>query len=329
MPPTLPSSARSHDSRESQTPLDPRTPGLRDSKQEPLRERRLRSLLDDFGSQLRRGEGPKEDSSPTRLRPSGLPRIDRLLGGGFPIGCLSEITGPASSGRTSLLLSALARTTRVGGLAALVDRADAFDPASAEAAGVVLDRVLWVRAPEWRSALRSIECLLKTEGFPLVVLDWASPSAPQPFASRPPAHPPLPPPWQAPRPGDPRPPAEGRSPEAKGRELLRRKGSKAREAIPRSALPHSALPRSAWLRLSRLVAGRDCALLLLSSERLAGSQAATALEMQPAVARFSEEPALLEALETHVVLARHRSGPGTRMARIRMKLEPGVDDETA
>ncbi len=56
----------------------------------------------------------------------------------------------------------------------MVDRADAFTPPSAEAAGVDLERVLWARAPgEWRSALRCTERLLETEGIPLVVLDLA------------------------------------------------------------------------------------------------------------------------------------------------------------
>jgi RecA/RadA recombinase len=99
-----------------------------------------------------------------------------VLGGGFPRRRLSEIAGPASSGRTSVALALLARATRAGELAAVVDAADAFDPASAEAAGARLERVLWVRAPGLREALRSAERLLEAGGFALVLLDLATPS---------------------------------------------------------------------------------------------------------------------------------------------------------
>jgi hypothetical protein len=101
----------------------------------------------------------------------GRPAIDRVLGGGFPRGSLSEICGSASSGRTTLALSLLAATTSKGELAGWIDGADAFDPPSAERLGVDLDRVLWVRASSWREALSATERLVQTEGFPLVFLD--------------------------------------------------------------------------------------------------------------------------------------------------------------
>jgi hypothetical protein len=86
---------------------------------------------------------------------------------------MSELVGTACSGRTSVLFSLLARTTGESAeLAAVVDRGDAFDPLSAEAAGVDLARTIWVRAtPGWRESLRCTERLLQTEGIPVVVLD--------------------------------------------------------------------------------------------------------------------------------------------------------------
>jgi recA bacterial DNA recombination protein len=75
---------------------------------------------------------------------SGIPAIDALTGG-LPRGCLTEIYGPASSGRTTLLLAALAAATRRGEFCAVVDASDSLDPQSAVAAGVELDRLLWVR----------------------------------------------------------------------------------------------------------------------------------------------------------------------------------------
>jgi len=78
---------------------------------------------------------------------SGVPAIDALTGG-LPRGCLTEICGPASSGRTALLLSALAAATRRGEFCVVVDASDALDPPSAAAAGADLDRLLWVRCSE-------------------------------------------------------------------------------------------------------------------------------------------------------------------------------------
>jgi RecA/RadA recombinase len=131
----------------------------------------IETLLRDLGPRLRRGPAASEN----RLErcSTGLPDLDRLLGGGFPRGRLSEIAGPASSGRTSIAQALLAELTRSGSVVAVVDLADAFDPPSAKCVGVELRRVLWVRAPQLREALRSTERLLQASGFALVLLDLA------------------------------------------------------------------------------------------------------------------------------------------------------------
>jgi hypothetical protein len=129
---------------------------------------RLDTLLRDLGTRVVRGGG---EALPDGCFPTGLARLDRLLGGGFPRGRVSEVVGPGCCGRTSLALTLLARTTAQGELAALVDRADAFDALSAASAGVDLERVLWVRPPGVPEALRSVEHVLQTGGFPLVLLD--------------------------------------------------------------------------------------------------------------------------------------------------------------
>src|SRR5579864_6370824 len=78
------------------------------------------------------------------LAPSGVAALDALTGG-LPRGALTEIFGAASSGRTSVLLAALAAATARGEFCCLIDASDSFHPASAVAAGVALERVLWVR----------------------------------------------------------------------------------------------------------------------------------------------------------------------------------------
>lgn len=126
---------------------------------------------------LRTGSRLAEDLAQQQREPrlaTGLDGVDRLLGGGFPRGRLSEITGPLSSGRTSLAMALAAAATRAGEVVAWIDPADALDPASLEAAGVVEDHLLWVRPPGARDALRCAERLLLAGGFALVVLDLAS-----------------------------------------------------------------------------------------------------------------------------------------------------------
>ena len=137
---------------------------------------------------------------------SGIDALDTLTGG-LPRGCLTEICGPASSGRTTLLLAALAAATQRGEFCALIDACDTLDPQSAAAAGVELDRLLWVRCGEstrrersprrhrnaetnsWNDqiqlhgenqtehrleqVLRATDLLLESGGFGLIALDLA------------------------------------------------------------------------------------------------------------------------------------------------------------
>jgi hypothetical protein len=132
---------------------------------------------------------------------SGIVEIDALTGG-LPRGCLTEIYGPASSGRTSLLLAAIAATTRRQEACAFVDVTDAFDPPSAAAAGMDFKSLLWVRCdpdskknaprrhrdaekfslhqptrsprawePCLEQALKTTDLLLQSGGFGLIAID--------------------------------------------------------------------------------------------------------------------------------------------------------------
>jgi len=100
------------------------------------------------------------------LVPSGISGIE------LPRGCLTEIIGPASSGRTSLLVSILAAATAREEVCALVDAEDSFDPVSAAAAGVCLPRLLWVRCSHnAEHALKAADLLIQGGGFGLVAMD--------------------------------------------------------------------------------------------------------------------------------------------------------------
>jgi recA bacterial DNA recombination protein len=94
---------------------------------------------------------------------SGIPALDALTGG-FPRGCLTEICGPASSGRTSVMLAALASATSRGEYCAVIDASDSLDPHSLAVAGVDLDRLLWVRCGELKGAPSLSPRFLRRQG---------------------------------------------------------------------------------------------------------------------------------------------------------------------
>lgn len=100
--------------------------------------------------------------------PDTLPAAGRA----FPRGRISEITGPRSAGRTSMLHALLAAGTGRGEHAALIDLYDAFDPPSADAVGVDLARLVWVRCSgNAEHALRAADLLIQAGGFGVVALD--------------------------------------------------------------------------------------------------------------------------------------------------------------
>ena len=101
---------------------------------------------------------------------TGIPEID-LLTGGLPRGALTEIYGPACSGGTSFLFSALNARTEHEEACALIDGSDTFDPCSAAAAGVDLKKLLWVRCHSIDQTLRATDLLLQSGGFSFIAVD--------------------------------------------------------------------------------------------------------------------------------------------------------------
>ena len=118
---------------------------------------------------------PGADGPPLeRLASSGHPDLDAALGGGLRRGHLSEIAGASSSGRSSIVVGALAAAADRGEAVALVDTCDTFDPASAAARGLTLSRLLWVRdTGDPSRALKACSLILQAGGFGLVILDLA------------------------------------------------------------------------------------------------------------------------------------------------------------
>tara|TARA_Y100000588_G_C14207200_1_gene905150 strand:+ start:56 stop:775 length:720 start_codon:yes stop_codon:yes gene_type:complete len=121
-------------------------------------------------------------SCPNIQAKTGLKILDKHLNGGFPRGHLSEIIGPKSSGRSSIMCAALAAATKRGEIVALIDAVDSFDPVSGQAAGIELNRMLWVRGQDIshlhaermiERAIKSAELVCRAGQFGLVVVDVA------------------------------------------------------------------------------------------------------------------------------------------------------------
>ncbi len=133
---------------------------------------------------------------------TGIAEVDAITGG-IPRGCLTEICGAVSSGKTSVLVATIAAATRREETCVLIDAADSFDPASGQAVGVDFSKLLWVRCsqhelshkaragrpvspnPSFMEArasspalkleqvLKTTDLILQSGGFGLVALDLA------------------------------------------------------------------------------------------------------------------------------------------------------------
>jgi recombination protein RecA len=109
--------------------------------------------------------------------PTGIAAVDREAGG-IPKGALTHVCAPAgvTSGRTTLLLSLLAQVTGKELFCAVVDASDSFDPESADAMGVCLSRLLWVRCVDHgmqavEQAFKAADILIQNGGFGVIAID--------------------------------------------------------------------------------------------------------------------------------------------------------------
>ena len=134
-----------------------------------LREKKLdRTLTSALPERLGEDAVAPLDSAALNRALAGRDGLQNDAGaGGLPRGQVSEVVGPASSGRTSVAWAALAAATRRGESVALIDTFDRFDPPTAKACGIELSRLLWVRGqavsktttaidPAWLPGVRAV-----------------------------------------------------------------------------------------------------------------------------------------------------------------------------
>src|SRR4051794_19644020 len=122
------------------------------------------------GSIMRLGEASARMS--VDVIPTGSIALDLALGvGGIPRGRVTEIFGPESSGKTTLVQHIIAEAQRTGGVAALIDAEHALNPEYAQKCGVQVDDLLISQPDTGEQALEICEALVRSGALDIVAID--------------------------------------------------------------------------------------------------------------------------------------------------------------
>ena len=103
---------------------------------------------------------------------TGALALDVALGvGGLPRGCVVEIFGPESSGKSTLAMHVVAEAQRNGGICAYIAAEHAMDPIYARAIGVDIDQLLISQPDTGEQALEIADMLVRSGAIDVVVVD--------------------------------------------------------------------------------------------------------------------------------------------------------------
>jgi recombination protein RecA len=133
----------------------------------------LASVEKEFGrgAIMRLKEGEKIGGD-VPVVPTGSVGLDVGLGiGGYPRGRIVEIYGPESSGKTTLMLHAIANVQRQGGVAAFIDAEHALDVTYARRLGVKTDELLISQPDFGEQALEIADMLVRSNAVDMIVVD--------------------------------------------------------------------------------------------------------------------------------------------------------------
>ena len=113
--------------------------------------------------------------------PTLLPSFDWgvLAAGGVPKGCIIEVFGPESSGKTAWACHVIGCIQKSGGMAAFVDAEHALDPTFASTLGVNMDELLVSQPDYGEQALDIVEALVESNTVDIIVVDSVSALVPK------------------------------------------------------------------------------------------------------------------------------------------------------
>jgi recombination protein RecA len=156
-------------SKDTKQPKETHAPGPSEGKTKAL-GMALEQIEKQFGkgSIMKLGESQHIAVETT---PTGSLSLDIALGGGLPRGRVIEIYGPESSGKTTLMLHAIAEVQKQGGTAAFIDAEHALDPAYAKRIGVDVDNLLLSQPDNGEQALEITETLVRSNAVDIIVVD--------------------------------------------------------------------------------------------------------------------------------------------------------------
>ena len=145
-------------------------PKSKDTSSKSLKDT-LADIDNHFGKGTVMRMGDKENLDIPSISTGSL-GLDIALGiGGIPKGRVTEIYGPESSGKTTLILQIIAQCQKAGGTCAFIDAEHALDPQYAEKLGVNVDELLLSQPDTGEQALEVADMLVKSKSVDLVIID--------------------------------------------------------------------------------------------------------------------------------------------------------------
>ncbi len=142
----------------------------------PDKERALDTVISQIDRQFGKGSIMRLGESAPRMVvgviPTGAITVDVATGiGGIPRGRITEIFGPESSGKTTLVQHAIAEAQRQGGVAAFIDAEHVFDYEYAKKCGVQVEELYISQPDTGEQALEIAEALVRSGALDIVAVD--------------------------------------------------------------------------------------------------------------------------------------------------------------
>eukprot|EP01113_Clastostelium_recurvatum_P049949 TRINITY_DN9342_c0_g1_i3.p1 TRINITY_DN9342_c0_g1~~TRINITY_DN9342_c0_g1_i3.p1 ORF type:complete len:387 (+),score=70.38 TRINITY_DN9342_c0_g1_i3:91-1251(+) len=132
------------------------------------------------GSIMKLGTAAASTPPPVEVISTGSLTLDVALGvGGVPLGRVTEIFGPESSGKTTLALHIIAEAQRQGRQCTFIDAEHALNPQWAARLGVRLDELLISQPDSGEQALEIADSLIRSGTQGVVVIDSVSALVPR------------------------------------------------------------------------------------------------------------------------------------------------------